>query len=174
MSEIEIQENISIKETRFKSLVLLKVWPDHIAELQGILSHFDEEIIVPLMGKFFSNADLYCVCISPGQYMFFSNNLDLFEQLSPLFTVNIATLTDLSHSRCAFQLKGNKSTSLLNKGLAIDLDGDFFPIGSATQSTIHSMAVLLLNIQKDEYLLLTFSSLAGSFSEWLLDASKEY
>lgn len=174
MNEMEIKGKIYIKQDHFNSIVLLNVWPDQLVEMGRILTHLDKDITVPAVGKFYSNGDLYCACISPGQYVIFRNTNDVFSELSSLISINIATLTDLTHARCAFYLKGPQSVPVLNKGLAIDLSEDSFPVGSSTQGVVHSISVLLSKIQKNEYLIMVPSSLAISFSDWILDAAIEY
>lgn len=173
-SDPDNAQNISISEARFKSAIIIKAWPDSMVKAAEILCSYLGYDNPPKIGSFSQIEDGYCVCLTAGHYIIFSNNEELYKETSALYDINIAAVTDVSHSRDGLRLEGRYSTALLNKGLAICLDDNGFPIGSAAMGTIHSIGVLLLKLDNDHYLTFTYTSFCHSFFEWLIDCAKEY
>lgn len=169
-----IKSSIVINKISFKSSVMIKTWPDQLSLCDDIISKFIGLEKMPVTGKFLQISDGYITCIAPGQYIVFSNNDKYYTEISALINSDIASLTDISHSRSGLTINGDQASDLLNKGLAIDLSNDNFPVGSATISTIHSIGVLFFKVENNNYMIFSYSSFSNSFFEWVIDCAKEY
>ncbi|MBT5074277.1 MAG: hypothetical protein HOJ34_04345 [Kordiimonadaceae bacterium] len=169
-----MSDQLSIKEVRYQSMVLIKSWPDSAQKTDAILAAFLGIDALPVVGDFISQNDIYFAVISPGHFMMFSNNELLCSEISKLFSADIASVVDISHSRCGISLNGKNSDNLLNKGIAINLTDDDLPGMSVLQSSIHSIGIIMFKLQHDDYLIFSYSSFFDSFYAWVIDSAEEY
>ena len=161
---------VSINEVRFNHMILIKAWPDTLGDVKKNLEKF-MGVLAPDVGQLVRAEGLICACLSPGHYTVISNEHN-FEEMKNNFQTDLAAVTDISHARCGVHLSGENINPLLNKGLAIDLES--LPVSSVLQSSIHSISVILLKLDDDEYLTLTYTSFSKSFNDWVIDSAKEY
>lgn len=169
-----MSDQILINEFRFKSIVLLKSWPDSAENTITIIAEYLNVKAMPKMGKFIIEDDVYCAMLSPGHYMLCSFNEGLCSKVSALISPEIAAIVDVSHSRRAIRLNGENSTRLLNKGIAINLTDDLLSGSTVLQSSIHSIGIILFKFKTDDYLIFSYSSFFESFNEWVIDSALEY
>jgi sarcosine oxidase subunit gamma len=113
----------------------------------------------------------------PGQWLAVSESLanealagDLAQKLKGL-----ASISDQSGGRTVFRISGPRARDVLAKGLPIDLDPRFFPLGSAATSTISLMGVQLWQTDDTRsYDVAVFRSVSASFWRWLTASAAEY
>ena len=77
-----------------------------------------------------------------------------------------AAVIDLSSALTAFELSGASRRELLARGCRLDLHPDAFPESHAAATTVAQVPVILANLGSI-FLLLTPSTTARHFSEWL-------
>lgn len=169
-----MSDQLSINEFYFKSMILLKSWPDSAENAAAILKAFLNVKALPKMGYFIIENDVYCAMLSPGHYMLYSVDEGLCSKISALVSSEIAAIVDASHSRRAIRLSGKNSTRLLNKGIAINLTDDSLSGSTVLQSSIHSIGIILFKFKGDDYLIFSYSSFFESFNEWVIDSALEY
>jgi methylglutamate dehydrogenase subunit D len=78
----------------------------------------------------------------------------------------LASISDQSGGYRLFRIAGEGARTLLQRGVAIDLDHDAFPPASAALSVIAHIGVIILRMGPDTYDLLVFRSYADSFRDW--------
>ncbi len=110
---------------------------------------------------------------APDTYLVVSFEKDMVKELKEILGEDVAVITDLSHSRTCFSVKGKGAVSLLQKGLAIDLSLVAFPEREAKQSSIAHMGVTCYRQSEDEFQLFVFRGFAVSFFEWLTHNAKD-
>lgn len=169
-----MSDKLSINEVRYQSMILIKSWPGSAKDVDAIVATYLGVDALPAVGKFISQEDTYCATLSPGHFMIFSSNGLLCSDVSKLFSSDIASVVDISHSRCGIRLSGKNSTTLLNKGVAINLNDDALPKMSVLQSSVHSIGIILFKMQHDDYLIFSYSSFYDSFYAWVIDSAEEY
>jgi len=169
-----MSDKLSIGEFRFKSMVLIKSWPDSAEAADTLLVKYLGVASLPKVGGFISKEDIFCAVLSPGHIMLFSIQESRFSDLSKIFSPQIAAIVDISNSRRGIRLQGGNSTLLLNKDIAIDLSDDAFPKFSVLQSSIHSIGIILFKFNPDDYLIFSYSSFFESFYAWVIGSAEEY
>jgi heterotetrameric sarcosine oxidase gamma subunit len=167
-------DKLSIGEFSFKSMVLIKSWSDSVEITDTLLAKYLGVKLIPKVGQFISQDDVYCAVLSPGHIMLFSTHESRFSDVSKILSPETAAIINVSHSRRGIRLQGEKSTSLLNKDIAIDLSDDAFPELRVLQSSIHSIGIILFKLKSDDYLIFSYSSFFESFYAWVIDSAEEY
>jgi sarcosine oxidase subunit gamma len=113
----------------------------------------------------------------PGQWLAVSESLagealarDLAQRLKGL-----ASVSDQSGGRTVLRISGTRARDVLAKGLPIDLDPRFFPLGSAATSTISLMGVQIWQTDDTRsYDIAVFRSVSASFWRWLTASAAEF
>ncbi|MDG1707960.1 MAG: hypothetical protein P8H03_04320, partial [Emcibacteraceae bacterium] len=131
-----MSDKLSISEFHFKSMVLVKAWPESEQVTNNTLAKYLNVNSLPNMGNFISQDDVYCAVLSPGHIMLMSTHENRFSDLSELLSPDLAAFIDVSHSRRGLRLQGSQSAHLLNKDIAIDLSDKALPELSVLQSSI--------------------------------------
>ena len=86
-----------------------------------------------------------------------------------------ATVVDLSHARCALQLRGAPALRTLAKYCGLDLDPSVFPTGCATNTRFGHIGMhLTRGDDQPTYELLVFRGYAEFVFEALCDAAAEF
>ena len=167
-------DKLSINEVRYQNMILIKSWPDSAKDADAILATYLGVNVLPTVGNFVNPEETYCAALSPGHFMIFSNNRSLYSEVQKLLSADIASVVDISHSRCGIHLSGKNSTTLLNKGISINLNDDALPEMSVLQSSVHSIGIILFKVQYEDYLIFSYSSFFDSFYTWVIDSAAEY
>ncbi len=85
-----------------------------------------------------------------------------------------AVATEIGHSRVVLHISGPEARTVLNRGLAIDLDNNAFPEGVFVQSVIHHIPVLVHRLPSpDDPVFEVFVSreYAVTFWQWLVESA---
>lgn len=86
-----------------------------------------------------------------------------------------ASVVDLSHARCALQLRGAAAARTLNKHCSLDLDASVFPSGSATNTRLGHVGMHLARIDDlPTFELLVFRGYAEFVFDALCEAAAEF
>lgn len=83
------------------------------------------------------------------------------------------TAVEVSAQRTTLRLRGAHARDVLETGCAIDLHPREFPAGSATQTTVGGVGVILV-AEADGYRLIVRASFAAHLAAWLEDAATEF
>jgi len=87
--------------------------------------------------------------------------------------VGCAIGVDLSSAFTALEVGGSEARALLARGCRLDLDREIFPAGRAAATLIAQVSVILVALPA-EVLLLTPSSTARYFREWLSRTARPF
>lgn len=93
---------------------------------------------------------------------------------SLLSQLGSGTVTDVSHGRAALRLTGRDVRSVLAEGCPLDLHPRAFGVNHCAQTAISKVPVILDHVQPEVFDIYCPRSYAGSFWQWLTDASTEY
>lgn len=86
-----------------------------------------------------------------------------------------ASVVDLSHARCALQLRGAAAARTLNKHCGLDLDASVFPSGSATNTRLGHIGMHLARIDDlPTFELLVFRGYAEFAFDALCESAAEF
>ncbi len=167
-------KDLSINEVRFKSMVLIKCWPDTSENIETIIISYLKLSALPKLGAVHIQKNTYIATLSPGHYIIFSEHQDLLSDLSKIIIPENAVITDVSQSRRGVHLKGINASLVLNKEIAIDFSNEAMPANTVVQTDIHSIGVILIKLSSEDFLIFSYSSFFESLSRWLIDSMKEY
>ena len=169
-----MHKDLTISETKFESMVLIKSWPETSENIASIIISYFELSSLPNVGAVLTHNDIYIASLLPGHYMIISDRQNLQSELSKIITAENAAVIDISHSRRGVHLKGVNASLVLNKEIAIDLSNKAMPANTVVQTDIHSIGVILIKLSSEDFLIFSYSSFFESLSRWLIDSMKEY
>lgn len=83
-------------------------------------------------------------------------------------------VVDLSANRTTFELSGARARAVLEKGCSVDLHPRTFRPGTAVNTEVGNIPVVLEKTGEDSFRLFPRASFADFLGRWLLDAMREY
>lgn len=83
-------------------------------------------------------------------------------------------VVDLSANRTTFDLTGPRARAVLEKGCALDLHPRSFTPGTALNTEVGNIPVVLQKTGEESFRLFPRASFADFLGRWLLDAMREY
>jgi sarcosine oxidase, subunit gamma len=83
-------------------------------------------------------------------------------------------VVDLSANRTTFELAGPRARAVLEKGCALDLHPRSFSPGTAVNTEVGNIPVILLKSGEESYRIFPRASFADFLGRWLLDAMREF
>lgn len=85
-----------------------------------------------------------------------------------------AAVLDLSANRTTLEISGSSARRVLEKGCPLDLHPTVFTIGTAVNTTLGKVSVILHRTAEDTYRVYPRSSFADHTGRWLIDAAVEF
>lgn len=129
-------DRIGVLLTERRSLVILQVsaFASTQAQVQSSLAQA-LDLPPPSHSRSSGDASKSLRCVGPGVWLLVGTSDTLPEATALRHQLGaVATVVDLSHARCALQLRGAAATRTLAKFCGLDLDTSAFPTGSATNT----------------------------------------
>jgi sarcosine oxidase subunit gamma len=83
-------------------------------------------------------------------------------------------VVDLSANRTTFELSGPRARAVLEKGCSLDLHPRSFTPGTALNTEVGNIPVVLQKTGEESFRLFPRASFADFLGRWLLDAMREY
>ena len=114
-----MHKDLTISETKFESMVLIKSWPETSENIASIIISYFELSSLPNVGAVLRHNDIYIASLLPGHYMIISARQNLQSELSKIITAENAAVIDITHSRRGVHLKGINASLVLNKEIAV-------------------------------------------------------
>tara|TARA_B100001079_G_scaffold151929_1_gene130328 strand:- start:1478 stop:2038 length:561 start_codon:yes stop_codon:yes gene_type:complete len=162
------EDNIEIIFSEDRNLIIQQIaaWPDEITNIEkffsdqlGIQKNIDFN-----RGEILKNNSLWRM--EPSKWWLLGDTINLPE--------NLGTSLELSHAFTSISIEGDKTDTLLNRHLPLDLRLDNFPINSSASSAIHHVSVKLFRISEKEFRLFIPRGFALSIWEILLETASQF
>lgn len=99
---------------------------------------------------------------------------DLIRALTGALGGAPGQVVDLSANRTTFELSGPRARAVLEKGCALDLHPRSFTPGTALNTEVGNIPVVLQKTGEESFRLFPRASFADFLGRWLLDAMREY
>jgi len=131
---------------------------------------------LPPTGRAFFARDRLALCIRPQRWLLLTPPGESGAALAVWqgACAGIAAAIDLSSALAALHLVGGSEVrELLARGCRLDLDPEAFPVGCAAASPMVQVAAIIAALPAG-FLLLTPSSTARHFREWLSSAGEPF
>ena len=134
------------------------------------------DLPVPANNRFSGDAGKSLRCVGPGVWLLAGHAQTLPD--APTLRARLgtdATVVDLSHARCALQLRGTAAARALAKHCGLDLDLSAFPTGSATNTRFGHIGMHLARTDDlPTFELLVFRGYAEFVFDALCHGAAEY
>lgn len=119
---------------------------------------------------------------SPDEFLAVSNPssgsvVDAADQVAALASAlgdEPGSVIDLSANRVVLELAGSSARLVLEKGCAFDLHPHLFTPGTAVQTAIGKVPVIIWKHAEDKFYVLGRASFTDYLIKWLIDAMKEF
>ncbi|MCY7307731.1 MAG: hypothetical protein LH632_16630 [Rhodoferax sp.] len=134
------------------------------------------DLPAPAGKRFSGTAGRSLRCVGPGVWLVIGPSQGLPDVASLRVQLGAyATVVDLSHARCALQLRGAAASRTLAKYCGLDLDLSAFPTGSATNTRFGHIGMHLARTDDlPTFELLVFRGYAEFVFEALCDGAAEF
>lgn len=164
---------VYLSETQPGSIVQVAAWPGQTPALVAAIGKATGLPLgaEPRAGAF--TADKAAFGIAPGAFLVVDQAEGLSARLLAEVSMEIGTVTDLSHGRTALRIEGAKAEWVLSKFFALDFSVAAFPVGEARSTSHHDVLAQIQRTGDDRFDLYVFRSLARSFWTALCHASEE-
>jgi sarcosine oxidase subunit gamma len=129
-------------------------------------------VSLPPLGRVAVEGKRMALCVRPERWLLLTPRSGS-SALSPDWHARLATAVDLSCALSAFHLAGTATEDILVRGCRLDLDPNAFPVGHAAATIMAQVSVMLARLASGT-LLLTPSTTAQHFHEWLLAAGRPF
>jgi sarcosine oxidase subunit gamma len=170
----EGRRGVGLREVPFQTMVGLRV------AQQSDGAHRLEEALGTLLpnrhGLVTEGAGRHILWLGPDEFLVISADTpaDLVLALKEALRGNPGSVVDLSANRTTFELAGPSAKDVLEKGCPLDLHPRAFKEGTAVNTNIGHVAVILWKVAPETYRLHPRSSFADYLGRWLVDAMAEY
>lgn len=164
---------ITLERTTPMSLVQLSLFPGQEKKALTALKKQGVKAF-PDTGQAELATKLSIYSLGAGRYWLESAAMDLPSSLASAIPAEIGSVADLSSARTVLTVSGSDVTTVLAKGIAIDLHPQSFPVGKVAQTNIHNMPVMLVRLETNQFRLFAFSTYAESTLHWLENACREH
>lgn len=153
------------------TMVQIGFWPDSASRVHTALRSQFELADTLSPGRFEAKGNALCIRTAFDTYLLINTD---HEPLRNGLPPDDCTITDLSHSRAAIAIEGPAVAQFLNRDIAIDFSLEACPVGSAVQTSMHHIPVLLLRHTQDRFVLYVYRSYARDLADWLTDMAQPF
>ena len=123
-----------------------------------------------------ANENLRILWIGPETWICISANSNLIDLISSSCSDNDFAITDLSHSRAAIEVKGNRTLDVIKKGSPLNVNDNIFTEGNCANTTYNGINILIDFVSNNPKTIRLFAlrSFGGSFYHSITDAALEF
>jgi sarcosine oxidase subunit gamma len=132
-------------------------------------------------GSVTGNGDVSVLWLGPEEFLVVapteaheSLGGDLIQALREALGDGEGQVVDLSANRTTLELTGPRSRAVLEKGCALDLHPRVLKPGTALNTEVGNIPVVLFKTGEESYRLFPRASFADYLGRWLLDAMREF
>lgn len=132
-------------------------------------------LTLPHFGRIAAAADRLALCVRPERWLLLTAPANPGASAAAWreACAGLGAAIDLSSGLVGLHLAGAASREMLASGCRLDLDRHEFPVGRAAATVIAQVSVLLAALPSG-LLLLTPSTTARHFQEWLIGAAQPF
>ncbi len=160
---------VAISERRPGSIVEVGFWPNGAAAvsaaLRGVLSCDG----LPDIGRASAQPGSFAMRLAPGRLMAVCQAPDIAAELESALPATAGAVANVSDGRAGVRIAGPRARTVLQKGIAIDLDPSAFTPLSVVQTGIHHMGATVLRLDAETFDVFVLRGFARSFWDWLTE-----
>lgn len=164
---------VVLSETQPGSIVQLAAWRGHEQAMMAAIRDIDGLSLPDGAGGGVATDSRSAFGFAPGKFLVVDQDEGLAAKLAAAVTMDIGTVTDLSHGRTALRIAGPKAEWVLAKFFAVDLSLASLPLGSGISTVHHDIFAQIQRTGTDQFDLYVFRSFARAFWTALGHAAEE-
>ena len=161
---------IRLHEVHPFSLIQISAWPDRLDRVGHLAATAAGCSAVARPGRSLTGGGQHLLRVEPLKWWVISERKNMHL---PDIDRQLGTVLDLSHSRTWLRLSGDKTPTLLNHFLPIDLRESAFATGAVASTALHHVGVTLWR-EASAYSLLIPRSFALSLWELVTETAQQY
>ncbi|HTX04479.1 MAG TPA: hypothetical protein VMD06_01540 [Steroidobacteraceae bacterium] len=144
-----------------------------VLEMQSLIEARGSRL--PPVGRMAGTADRWVLCVRPGRWLLLEPRGEPGVRAARWESdcAGIGTAVDLTAAFLVLDIAGPAAREVLARGCRLDLDPGRFAAGSAAR-TLMAQVPVILGAHAAGVLLLTPSTTARHFSEWLIMSAKPF
>lgn len=163
---------VRLAEVTPPSILEAAAWPGRKDELAAAIGSTIGLPLSAMPNAGAYSADASAFSIGPERFLV-AGGADLAERLEGAVSLDIGTVTALSHGRTAIRIAGPRAEWVLAKLFAIDFSAAAFPMGEGRATAHHEILAQIQRTAADQFDSYVFRSLARAFWTVLCDAAEE-
>jgi len=163
---------VRLSEATPPSIVEAAAWPEKKEVLIAAIAGVTGLSLPPGPNAGATSAEASAFSIGPGRYLVTGGEA-LAERLAQAVTLEIGTMTDISHGRTAIRIAGPRAEWVLSKLFAIDFSPAAFPTAAGCATAHHEIFAQIQRTGEDQFDIFVFRSFARSFWTMICDAAEE-
>lgn len=164
---------VVLTETQPGSIVQAAAWPGEERAVIAAIATVAGLSLPDGAGGGAAVEDKAAFGFAPGRFLVVADAEDLAPRLAAAISVEVGSVTDLSHGRTAIRIAGPRSEWVLAKLFAIDFALAAFPLGAGRSTNHHDVFAQIQRTGTEAFDLFVFRSFARSFWRELCHAAEE-
>lgn len=164
---------VTLSETQPGSIVQLAAWRGQEHAVMAAIRDIDGLALPDGAGAGITTETKAAFGFAPGKFLVVDQEEGLAARLSGAITMDVGTVTDLSHGRTAIRIAGPKAEWVLAKFFAVDFSLAALPLGSGISTVHHDIFAQIQRTGPEQFDLYVFRSFARAFWTSLGHAAEE-
>jgi len=164
---------VALSETQPGSIVQLAAWRGQEHAVMAAIRDIDGLALPDGAGAGVFSETKAVFGFAPGKFLVVDQEEGLAARLSGAITMDVGTVTDLSHGRTAIRIAGPKAEWVLAKFFAVDFSLAALPLGSGISTVHHDIFAQIQRTGPEQFDLYVFRSFARAFWTSLGHAAEE-
>ncbi len=173
-ASVEGERGVGLREIPFQTMVGLRVTQasDAAQRLEKVLG----TLLPDAHGRVTAESGRSVLWLGPDEFLVVSDedHSQLTRSLTEALQADHGSVVDLSANRTTFELIGPSAREVLEKGCPLDLHPRVFKEGTAVNTNIGHVPVILWKTAPESYRIYPRSSFADYLGRWLADAMGEF
>lgn len=176
IQSVEGWDELQLQEVRNRGLWQIDCWASSEAKVREQLSQLTGLVLSDQAGAVVADGERRLMWAGPARFWWVAEqDGDVAQQLESQLAADDGHVMDIGHSRTVIRLQGSKAQTILQSGIAVDMDEDEFKPGRVILTGLtHHTPVTLHRIDEQCFELYVARSYARHTLEWLMAAGKPY
>ncbi|MCT7375235.1 sarcosine oxidase subunit gamma family protein [Chelativorans salis] len=163
---------VTLTEATPVTIAEAAAWPGSAVALSGAIETVTGLSLPAAPGAGVVGGGAVAFSIGPGRYLV-AGAEGLSTKLQAAISLDMGTVTDLSHGRAALRIAGPRAEWVLSKLFALDFSPAAFPVGEGRATAHHDIFAQIQRTGGEQFDIYVFRSFARAFWQELCAAAEE-
>lgn len=166
------EAGVTLSEVTPPSIVEAVAWPGGKNALAAAIGSITGLSLAATPNAGARSANVSAFSVGPERFLV-TGGENLATQMEAAVSLDIGTVTDLSHGRTAIRIAGLRAEWVFAKLFAIDFSATSFPINEGVATAHHEIFAQIQRTDAEQFDIYVFRSFARAFWAILCDAAEE-